>query len=202
MIAASSPVHPAIREAGAGDAAAIARICRLTGDAGADATGHHSDDTALADVYATPYLHGPACFALVWDEGDGPLGYVLGTADTRAFQTWFTQTWWPSVADRHALVTEADEKLLRSAADHGRMLLEVIEDFPAHLHIDLLPEAQGRGAGRALIEAACGVLAHSGARGVHLGIDPRNDGARAFYPRVGFTPVSEADPDTFVRSLP
>ena len=194
--------HPSIRPARIADGDAIASICLVTGDAGADATGQYSDDTVLADVYATPYLHGPDCFALVWDEGEGPVGYVVGTADTRAFQAWFSGTWWPSVASRHALVTEADEKLLRNASDHGRMLIDIVEEYPAHLHIDLLPQAQGKGAGRALIEAACAHLTRDGVTGVHLGIDSRNDGARAFYPRVGFTPVSPSDPDTLVRALP
>ncbi|WP_084101907.1 GNAT family N-acetyltransferase [Demequina sp. NBRC 110051] len=188
-----------IRPATPADHDAIARICRLTGDAGADATGMYGDDTVLADVYATPYLHGPGAFALVWAEGDGPLGYVLGTEDTVAFQTWFSEHWWPAVADHHALVTEADEKLLRSAANRHRMLDDLPDGYPAHLHIDLLPESQGRGAGRALIEAACALLAERGAAGVHLGIDPRNDGARMFYPRVGFT--VGASEDLFLRRL-
>ncbi|WP_084077534.1 GNAT family N-acetyltransferase [Demequina sp. NBRC 110057] len=190
-----------IRPATPADHDAIARICLLTGDAGGDDTGRHGDDALLADVYATPYLHGPATFALAWDEGDGPVGYVIGTADTRAFQAWFSDTWWPSVADRHPLRVEADESVLRGAADPERLLVDVVADYPAHLHIDLLPQAQGRGAGRALIEAACALLASQGVAGVHLDIDPRNDGARRFYPRVGFANLPGHSAELFVRRL-
>ena len=190
-----------IRPATTADHDAIARICLLTGDAGSDATGKHGDDTMLADVYATPYLYGPRTFALVWDEGEGPAGYVIGTEDTRAFQAWFSATWWSSVADRHPLRAEADESLLRNAADPERMIVGVLDTHPAHLHIDLLPEAQGRGAGRALIEAACALLTQRGVPGVHLDIDPRNDGARAFYPRVGFANLPDEGPELFVRAL-
>lgn len=190
-----------IRAATPADHDEIARICLLTGNAGGDDTGRHGDDALLADVYAIPYLHGPAGFALVWDEGDGAIGYVMGTADTRAFQGWFSDSWWPSVAHRHPLRVEADESVLRSAADPERLLTAVVDDYPAHLHIDLLPWAQGKGAGRALIEAACALLTEHGVAGVHLDIDPRNDAARQFYPRVGFSTLAGQPAELFVRSL-
>lgn len=160
----------------------------------------YGDDAVLADVYALPYLEGPGSFALVWDEGAGAIGYCLGTDDTDAFQDWFTGTWWPSVADAHPLRTEADESLLRAATDSERMRTPVTQDFPAHLHIDLLPQAQGRGAGRSLIEAACDLLRDRGCSGVHLGVDPANEGALAFYPRVGFTAAPD-NPAMFTRRL-
>lgn len=191
-----------VREAGAGDAAAIARICLLTGAQGGDATGAFGDDTVLADVYATPYLHGPGGFCLVWDVEGEARGYVLGTADTGAFQRWFVETWWPSVAPSHPARTEADAGLLTSAADPRRMLIPALEEYPAHLHIDLLPDQQGRGAGRALIAAACDLLAARGVPGVHLVAERANTGAQAFYPRVGFEAVAGDDATvTFARRL-
>ncbi|WP_061961772.1 GNAT family N-acetyltransferase [Demequina flava] len=191
-----------IRHATADDRDAIARICLLTGAAGSDATGVYGDDAALADVYALPYLDGPGGFALVWDEGAGAVGYCLGTSDTDAFQEWFSATWWPSVADSHPLRTEADETLLRAATDAERMTTPLTEDYPAHLHIDLLPQAQGRGAGRQLIEAAVELLRDRGSAGVHLGVDPANEGALAFYPRVGFSAVPDAPGVMFARAIP
>ncbi|WP_061962721.1 GNAT family N-acetyltransferase [Demequina aurantiaca] len=182
-----------IRSAVPADRLAIARICLRTGAAGGDATGEHSDQTMLSDVYSTPYLDGPGGFALVWDEGEGPLGYILGTSDTETFQEWFTREWWPSVGASHRETNDADRKLLASATNPRRMLNSELGNYPAHLHIDLLPEAQGRGAGRALIEAACTLLADRGVPGVHLEVDPANAGALAFYPRVGFHSAAEGD---------
>ncbi|WP_062079254.1 GNAT family N-acetyltransferase [Demequina globuliformis] len=190
-----------IRPATDADRDAIARICLLTGNAGGDATGMYGDETALADVYATPYLDGPGSFALVWDQGEGAIGYCVGTSDTAAFQAWFTRTWWPSVAHAHPLRTEADETLLRAATNAERMMTPLVEDYPAHLHIDLLPQAQGKGAGRQLIEAAVAILADRGVPGVHLGIDPANVGAAAFYPRVGFQVAPGSPGDAFVRAI-
>ncbi|WP_084038227.1 N-acetyltransferase [Demequina sp. NBRC 110053] len=191
----------AVRPAAAADASVIASICLLTGDSGTDATGMFCDDAALADVYALPYLEGPGGFTLVWDEGEGVAGYVLGTDDTRAFQRWFVGEWWPARPARDQR-TEGDRWLLPAAADPVRMVVDAVDDYPAHLHIDLLPAAQGRGAGRALIEAACALLSERGARGVHLVTSRDNRGAQAFYPRVGFTEIGgDGGSVTFARAL-
>jgi ribosomal protein S18 acetylase RimI-like enzyme len=139
----------------------------------------------------------------VWDQGDGDgaVGYVLGTDDTRAFQRWFVEDWWPSLPARERQ-TEGDGWLLPAAADAERMLIDAVDDYPAHLHIDLLPQAQGKGAGRLLIDAACALLAERGVAGVHLVAGKDNLGAQAFYPRVGFEPIAQDGGSvTFARRL-
>jgi len=192
------PIRPATPD----DHEQIARICLLTGATGLDATGLFSNDQTLADVYATPYLHGPGGFALVWDVDGDPRGYVLGTMDTRAFQEWFVEQWWPSRADRHPPRTDADTWLIPSATDPERMLIPRLEEYPAHLHIDLLPDQQGRGAGRDLIEACIAHVTAAGAPGIHLVAEKANTGAQAFYPRVGFTAIDDNDTVvTFARPL-
>ncbi|WP_296666893.1 GNAT family N-acetyltransferase [Demequina sp.] len=191
-----------VRAATTADHARIARICLLTGAQGDDATGRFTDDTALSDVYATPYLHGPGGFCLVWDVDGEACGYVLGTSDTAAFQRWFVAEWWPEVSRHHRPRTTDDAWLLPSAADPERMMIAQLDEFPAHLHIDLLPECQGKGVGRAMIEAACALLAERGVPGVHLGAERANAGAQAFYPRVGFVAVDGDDATvTFARRL-
>lgn len=148
-----------------------------------------------------PYLYGPGCVALVWDEGSGAVGYVVGTVDTIAFQRWFVEKWWPSLRDRRPR-TEADRWLLPSAADPERMISSVVEEYPAHLHIDLHPDAQGKGIGRALMEAWLAELHQREVAGVHLVAPRDNAGAQAFYPRVGFTPIAEDHGSvTFARHL-
>lgn len=191
-----------IRAAAPQDFEQIARICLLTGAAGKDATGRFSNDQTLADVYATPYLHGPGGFALVWDVAGEARGYVLGATDTRAFQEWFVNEWWPSRAAHHPMRTAADEWLIPSARHPQRMLIPQLDEYPAHLHIDLLPDQQGHGAGRALIEACAALVAATGASGLHLVAEKENAGAQAFYPRVGFAAVDEDDAVvTFARRL-
>lgn len=82
------------------------------------------------------------------------------------------------------------------------MLIEQIDEYPAHLHIDLLPEAQRRGAGRALIETMADDLVQRAVPGVHLVAVTANAGAQAFYPRVGFAPIAQNHSSvTFARRL-
>ena len=191
-----------IRPATVADHEQIARICLLTGAAGNDASGKFSNDTTLAAVYATPYLHAPDCFAFVWDVDGEARGYVLGTTDTRAFQQWFVDEWWPQCAPQHPVRTSDDAWLLPSASDPHRMLIPQLSEYPAHLHIDLLVDQQGRGAGRQLIEVAAAHARDHGARGIHLVAEKANAGAQAFYPRVGFSAIAESDTAvTFARPL-
>lgn len=185
-----------IRPATPADHEQIARICLLTGATGQDATGLFSNDATLADVYATPYLHGPGGFCLVWDVDGEARGYVLGTSDTRAFQQWFSDEWWPMRAPRHPARTEGDAWLLPEAANSTRMLIARVDEYPAHLHVDLLPDQQGRGAGRALIEACCELLRGRGVPGLHLVAEKANAPAQAFYPRVGLEAIDEDDDTT------
>ncbi len=62
----------------------------------------------------------------------------------------------------------------------------VLEEYPAHLHIDLVPAAQGHGWGRRLIDTLREALAADGVPGVHLGYAVSNTDAAAFYRRLGF----------------
>lgn len=181
------------------DRTAVAMICTRTGDSGGDATGHFSTDDLLPDIYALPYVDHEPELALLVDAGDGAIGYVLGTADTVAFDRWFVDTWWPTVAGTYAeaaadgRASAGEQGIIRSATERGGLPAELLEQYPAHLHIDLLPETQGLGVGRSLIDAFCGLLRDRGVPGVHLGVGVRNTGAHRFYERTGFTRVAEDD---------
>jgi len=194
-------VFTRIRKANLTDEADLARICLLTGANGEDATGLYCDDTILADVYSSPYLAGPSCLAWVVEVGGRPRGYVVAAADSAAFQKWFTDEWWPSRAPLHAAATPHDEILLAAAGDPERWLTAAAAEYPAHLHIDLLPELQGAGWGRRLIDTLCAELANEGVRGVHLVANRANTAAQLFHPKVGFAPISEnAHAVTFART--
>ncbi len=200
-----------IRIATPADAPELHRICLLTGDAGGDASALHCDPDLLGEVYVGPYLHvAPAVAAVAMDELGVVLGYVLGTPDTSAFDAMCEAAWWPALRARYPLDPVAGHP--RTPADQSLVELihhppipdpELVAGFSAHLHVDLLPQAQGRGLGRALIDWVLDALAAQGARGVHLGVDPRNRSAISFYEHLGFTRWG-SDPDdvVLVRRLP
>ena len=184
---------PRIRPFQPGDEAALADICLRTADAGADATGILTDDDLWAEVFVLPYAHRHPDLTFVVEADDGRVvGYVVGTPDTRAFEDWFATQWWPRHAARWPRPaqerTRQDGTLIYA---YGRRAgAEPYGDtYPAHLHIDLLPELQGQGWGRRLIETLVEALRARGVEGLHLVAAAENVGALAFYPRLGFSPL-------------
>lgn len=192
-----------IRPATAADRDDLYRICLLTGDAGADATDQFADPDLLADVYVGPYLALAPELAFVAEDAEGVAGYVLGARDTAAFEQARDDVWFPRVRARRAHapapLSAFESYVERVVLGSERTPAAVVDAFPSHLHIDLLPRAQGRGAGRALIEHELDALAAAGSTGVHLGVSPVNTGALAFYARVGFTPTLLAPDPGVVR---
>lgn len=176
-----------------GDEPALAEICLRTADAGGDATGVFADDDLWAEVFVLPYVarHPDLAFVVESDEGH-PAGYIVGTPDTRAFEDWFAAQWWPRFAQRWPLpeteVTRQDGTLTYA---YGRRAgtEPYGDDYPAHLHIDLLPELQGQGWGRRLIDTLTAALRERGVSGLHLVASAQNTGALAFYTRLGFAPL-------------
>ena len=129
------------------------------------------------------------------------VGYCIGAADTTSFaQRWrdvFTPTIDPTLVP-HPDVQTSDSRMEREDARHFRkavyeadcsMLLpwpQVLEQYPAHLHIDILPEYQRKGWGSVLMQVFLGAVKSVGAKGAHLDMVQSNTSARAFYEKVGF----------------
>ncbi|WP_458042432.1 MULTISPECIES: GNAT family N-acetyltransferase [Bacteria] len=180
----------AIRPFRVGDEARLAEICVRTGDAGTDASGRYSSDALLPDIFVLPYVARHPDFAFVVDGPNGVVGYVVAAPDTDAFYEWFRHVWWPSRRGRYADATGAldprDAHFLAHADGLRAGAEEHAARYPAHLHIDLLPEAQGRGLGRSLIRTLAEKLHASDVSGLYLVASAANAGAVAFYPRVGF----------------
>lgn len=179
-----------IRRAGLDDLAALREVCLRTGDNGVDATGRWSDDGLLPDVYLEPYLRYPDGLAWVVDDGAAPVGYLIAVADTAAFARWWERAWVPVFAERHGRAPAADdERWLFDGGLRPELMTRdaPLGDYPAHLHIDLLPRAQGRGFGRRLMRALGEELLRRGVPGVHLGVGGQNTAAIAFYDHLGFT---------------
>ncbi|AEV82756.1 GCN5 family acetyltransferase [Actinoplanes sp. SE50] len=176
-----------IRAYRSSDLDAIYDICVRTGDAGRDARGKHSSDRLLGDIWAAPYVILEPEHAHVLDDGTGrAVGYIIGTADTEKFVRRYRDEWLPATADRLTGGDPRDELMLSLHRRPERMLHPALAAYPAHLHIDLLPEWQGRGQGRGLMAAFLAGLRAAGVSRVHLGMSPENQGAYAFYHRLGF----------------
>jgi GNAT superfamily N-acetyltransferase len=172
------------------DLPGVYRVCRLTGAAGRDATSRHADPDLLGHVWAGPYLVAPDGVALVLHDDAGVAGYAVGVPDTARFEDWLETEWLPPLRDRlprGSGATGADRELVERIHRRPGTPAELVAAYPAHLHVDLLPRAQGTGWGRRLVERLLDLLAGAGATGVHLGVDAENAAAIGFYEALGFS---------------
>lgn len=183
-----------------GDRDALYDICARTGDLGDDARPDLADPALLGHVYLGPYLELEPGLAFVVRRRGGtePLGYVVGAADTAAFEAACEERWWPRLREHHRAYPPArsggrDPGLLQTIEKGVRTRAPWLGRYPASLHINLLPPVRGGGGGRALMGRLLAELAARGAPGVHLGVSPANAGAVAFYRRLGFTDLEERD---------
>jgi ribosomal protein S18 acetylase RimI-like enzyme len=177
---------------------AVYDICVRTADAGADARGKYRSDDLMPDLFAGPYVFLEPRFAFVLDDGERAVGYVIGTPDTAAFARAYRERWIPRLADRYQVPPEPpvtpDDQMLALHYRPERLLWPGLPQYPAHLHIDLLPAFQGSGYGRELIGTFCASVAGAGAAGVHVCVVSENIRALGFYDRIGFTRVEGGDP--------
>lgn len=191
-----------IRRYADADLAAVYDVCVRTGDSGGDARGKYRSDDLIPDLFAGPYAFLEPSFAFVLDDGDRAVGYVVGTPDTAAFVRAYRERWIPRLAGRYPVppsppVTREDE-LVALHYSPEYMLWPGLPEYPAHLHIDLLPPFQGAGHGRRLMETFFEAVSLAGAPGVYLVVGKRNVSAQGFYDRLGFHQLPVADPGPVV----
>lgn len=123
------------------------------------------------------------CFVAV-DENDVPVGYVYGVSDYDKYQSRMGE-YLKGISELNNR-TYLPEALIEMY-DHA-----VFKDkYPAHLHIDILPEYQSKGFGSRLITEFCNNIKNQGINGVMLIVGADNGGARRFYERNGFVLLQE-----------
>jgi ribosomal protein S18 acetylase RimI-like enzyme len=193
-----------IRTARIEDLSAAYYVCLKTGDHGDDGEPFYRDDPdALGRIYVGPYLTYEPDLSLVLDDGEGLCGYALGAFDSRAFYQRYEDEWRPALVAQFRAPQGDPARWTRvehvyHAYHHPDYFCpEPYDAYPSHLHIDLLPRAQGRGYGRRMLQQVMDRLRQRGSPGAHLGVGARNSRARGFYERLGFRELtrvgSEAD---------
>lgn len=186
-----------IRECTLADLPYIYEICWKTGYNGGSIEDFFTDKYKLGHYFAAPYLHYEleCCFVVTVD--NIPKGYILGTTDTKGFTQWLNTRWLPSVRKLYSFEEGSELHSFEQFADkclsEDTPLDPDLTDYPAHLHIDLLPELQGKGMGRKMMETFFKRCREKGADKLHLGVSKRNPAAIAFYQRLGMYAVKETE---------
>jgi ribosomal protein S18 acetylase RimI-like enzyme len=168
-------------------------ICLLTGDNGLDSTHLYTDPNTPGDYFAAPYAIFEPDLTFVLTDEEGACGYVLGTRDSKAFETFMNTVWLPPLRAKYPITDSSlpSERWLLELIGEGYSVPENSELYPAHLHIDLLPRAQGHGMGRKIMTTFLNRLYELEIPGVHLGVGKRNLNAISFYEHLGFQKLEE-----------
>lgn len=182
-----------IRPAAPSDQQGAYDVCLKTGDYGQDGQPFYQDDPdALARVFVGPYLAFEPDLSLILDDEQGVCGYAFAVLDSHAFYARYEAEWRPDLCARFP-APEGDpsgwtrvQQLYHSYHHPDYFCPDPYDWYPSHLHIDLLPRAQGRGYGRRMIEQIMDILRARGSPGAHLGVSTLNARAFGFYQLLGF----------------
>lgn len=187
-----------VRHAGPADQAALCAVCLKTGAAGKDATGREDDPDLMGLVYAVPYQVLEPDFAFVIEGVNGVAGYLFGALDTAQFNAALAMHWYPRlqrrVRDPGAVTAKwQGSDWVRRMIHHPALdIPKALAPFPSHGHIDLLPEARGRGIGKRCMDFLEARLAAAGSSGIFLQVDPANLSAQRFYRSLGYRALAGA----------
>jgi ribosomal protein S18 acetylase RimI-like enzyme len=183
-----------LRLARPGDAPGAYAVCLKTGDHGGDGEPFFGDDPdALGRIFVGPYLAFEPDLSLILEDEYGICGYALGAFDSRVFYARYEAEWRPALCAEFPEPAGDSSRWTRAQHVHHAyhhpdyFCPEPYDTYPSHLHIDLLPRAQGQGYGRRMVEQIMDRLRVRGSPGAHLGVSTRNTRAQGFYRRLGFS---------------
>jgi GNAT superfamily N-acetyltransferase len=171
-------------------------ISLATGFEGGDASHLYRDPKMMGHIYFAPYALLAPALAFVVEDGEGVAGFAVGAADTVDWEERLEREWWPSLRQQYAdtapVPPEArtpDQRRAFMIHHPAKTPAAATGSYLAHLHMNLLPRAQGRGLGSKLLSLWLEAL---GARGVHVGVNRANIGGARFWAARGFVqlPVS------------
>jgi ribosomal protein S18 acetylase RimI-like enzyme len=192
------------------DEAAVQKITYRTGFQGEDLTGlGHFDDARLFFLIFIYYYarYEPQHFFVADDtHSSAVVGFICGTPDTAAQQARFQTTMIPRIALRAFSFTiwrypRTFRTLLRyrkmlENADGDESANAIQSKYPAHLHIDILPEYQNMGIGTMLMQRFEKHMLSQNVKGLHLQTTNHNHKAIPFYHKMGFGIINEKNTDS------
>jgi len=189
-----------VRKAVLSDLPYLYELCVRTGYQGKDADELFSDPYTMGNYYAAPYLSYPEGINFTALHNHKPRGYIVAVPDTDPFNRWMEENWLPPLRSRYpqpfpSYRSNFEKEIIDKIhaphfpADHASE--PWYANYPAEFHINLHPDIQRKGIGRALLDNLLTELARQGVPGVTLGVGSQNSGAIAFYRKMGFSVLAE-----------
>src|SRR5215211_9139680 len=147
-----------VRDHRPGDESSAYFVCLKTGNQGEDGELFYREDPeALGRIFVGPYLRFEPDLALILEDGEGVCGYALAARDSRRFYDRYEREWRPGLCAQYARPTTPPASWSRVEAIHhlyhnpDYYCPEPYDNYPAHLHIDLIARAQRQGHGRRMM---------------------------------------------------
>jgi GNAT superfamily N-acetyltransferase len=196
-----------IRNARPDDLEAIYEISLLTGEAGQDASALYRDRKMIGHIYSAPYVTLSPETSFVVEDTDGVAGYVVGPYDTPVFEDCLEREWWPALRARYPAPQgdpegwNADQRRSFTIHNPQRAFAARAAEFPAHIHMNMLPRLQGQGLGTRLLDRWMTSARQAGVKGVHLGTNAGNIGGQRFWASRGFERLAQPFVDPTDRSI-
>ncbi len=147
----------------------------------------------ILTTYCNYYLEneGRNCFVAA-DENDRAIAYIICTEDYDAYKKVFDEEYVPRL-DEDMVVWSFNAR--KGALGSTKLQEKYKKDFPAHLHIDVLPEYHRQGIGHKLVDTLSAHLKNKGVCGVMLTVGSKNERGQAFYNKYGFEFIEQDGDD-------
>jgi GNAT superfamily N-acetyltransferase len=176
------------------DRAGLRQICCDTADAGQPVERFFPDREVFADLLTDYYTEFEPQSTFVADNGGEVVGYTTGCLDTKRFLSIMKRRIVPMIFFkallRGTLWHPQTVRLLRANLGlwlkGGHRTGPKLDDYPAHLHVNVRRGFRGQRVGERLVEMFCERARVAGVRGVHAGVSAENTRARHFFAELGF----------------
>ncbi len=128
------------------------------------------------------------CFVAA-DDNDIAVGYIICAENYDSFIKKFNEEYFTRIPE--------NDTVHLTYASHSTVLHQKYKDsYPAHLHIDILPEYQRMGLGHKLMDALLSHLREKKIKGIMLTLPPHNEKGMSFYKKYGFELLEILPDDT------
>jgi len=122
------------------------------------------------------------CFVAVDDE-DNAVGYIICAENFARYEKKFFEKYYPIIKKcgiTKGILARASVMITKRYAGF----------YPAHMHIDILPEYQRMGLGTQLVDALVNHLKEKKIRGLMLVVSAKNEKGMNFYNKYGFNKIA------------
>lgn len=179
----------------------ITNVCWRTGYMGENSAGHFDDPYLFGLLFCLYYVdYEPEnCFVAVDEESSQVIGYVLSSLNSERQEKQFRKKMIPKIIMRAFLYTIWRHHRTFRVFWHFRKVFRedpglsnketLLAPYPAHLHIDILPQYHKQGIGTKLMKRLEAHFKTQKVKGVHLGTSERNTKAIPFYYKLGFSVI-------------